>query len=164
MRRRVRGRLPARTSDVLQRLIAAGARVPAVVTGCRTYYLQDPDLLQLLLDSGMDPDLPSWQRATLLHDACGRNSRGAPLEHRLACAERLLDAGATISARDDDYRSTPLAWAARNGLLDMVELLLARGAPVRLDDDEPWATPLSWATRRDHEEVVDALRAAGADS
>ena len=27
----------------------------------------------------------------------------------------LLDAGADISARDEEYRSTPLAWAARTG-------------------------------------------------
>ena len=62
-----------------------------------------------------------------------------------------------MAVRDDDYRSTPLAWAARNGLPDMVELLLARGAPIQLPDDEPWATPLAWAKRRGHERVVEML-------
>ena len=67
-----------------------------------------------------------------------------------------------ISARDEHYRSTPLAWAARSDLPDMVELLLARGAPTRLPDDEPWATPLAWATRRGHARIADILRRAGA--
>src|SRR5262245_10534295 len=147
---------------LLVRLLEAGARVPPMLTACRSYLLGDPDLLRLLLRSGMDPDLPNWQRARPLHDLCGRDARGRPQPHRQECAAILLDAGATLSARDDGYRSTPLAWAARGGLPDMVELLLARGAPVRLPDDEPWATPLAWATRRGHAPVADILRRAGA--
>jgi hypothetical protein len=38
--------------------------------------------------------------------------------HRVECVTILLDAGATISAKDDDYRSTPLARAARHNLPD----------------------------------------------
>jgi ankyrin repeat protein len=67
-----------------------------------------------------------------------------------------------MSARDDEYRSTPLAWAARNNLPDMVEFLLGRGAPTSLPDDRPWATPLAWATRRGHAQIVQILRQAGA--
>ncbi len=148
--------------DLLVRLLDAGARVPPVVTACRSYLLSDPGMLRLLLASGMDPDLPNWQRATPLHDLCGRDSRGRPRPHRMECAAILLDAGATISAKDEDYRSTPLAWAARNDLSDMVELLLARGAATNLPDDEPWATPLAWATRRGHHQIAEILRAAGA--
>jgi ankyrin repeat protein len=80
------------------------------------------------------------------------------------CAAILLDAGAAISARDEEYRSTPLAWAARNDLPDMVELLLARGAPTDLPDDEAWATPLAWALRRGHARIVELLRARGAQA
>ena len=115
--------------DLLIRLLDAGARVPPVVNDCRSYLFSDPDMLRLLLASGMDPDLPSWLLTTPLHDLCSRDSRGRPREHRAECAAILLDAGATISAKDEDYRSTPLAWAARNDLPDMVELLLSRGAP-----------------------------------
>ena len=147
---------------LLVRLLDAGARVPPVLTACRSYLLGDPDMLRLLLASGMDPDLPNWQRATPLHDLCGRDSRGRSQPLRKECARILLDAGATISARDEDYRSTPLAWAARNDLPEMVELLLARGAPTNLTDDEPWATPLAWAKRRGHAEIVEVLRRAGA--
>jgi ankyrin repeat protein len=147
---------------LLVRLLDAGARVPPVLTACRSYLLTDPAMLRLLLASGMDPDLPNWQQATPLHDLCGRDGRARPRPHREECAAILLEAGATLSARDEDYRSTPLAWAARNDLRDMVELLLARGAPTQLPDDEPWATPLAWATRRGHAGIAEILRRAGA--
>jgi ankyrin repeat protein len=148
--------------ELLVRLLDAGGRVPPVLTACRTYLLEDPELLRLLLASGMDPDLPNWQRATPLHDLCSRDGRGRPRPQRTDCAAILLDAGADISAKDEEYRSTPLAWAARNGLPDMVELLLARGAATNLPDDEPWATPLAWATRRGHGRVAEMLRGSGA--
>lgn len=149
--------------DLVLRLIAAGARVPASLTACRSYLLEDPEILRILLSSaGMDPNLPNWQRATPLHDLCGRDGRGRPRGHRTECAAILLEAGADISAKDEEYRSTPLAWAARNNLPDMVEFLLARAAPMNLPDDEPWATPLSWSIRRGHTSIEALLRSAGA--
>ena len=148
--------------DLVVRLLNAGARVPAVVTSCRSYLLENPEILRLLLASGMNPDLPNWQRATPLHDLCGRDARGRPRPTRVECAKILLEAGATISAKDEEYRSTPLGWAARNDLPDMVEFLLALGAPTNLPDDEPWATPLSWAVRRRYDRIAEMLKAAGA--
>jgi ankyrin repeat protein len=148
--------------ELVARLLRAGARVPPVVTGCRSYLLENPEILRLLLAGGMNPDLPNWQRATPLHDLCSRDGRGRPRPQRIDCAQILLDAGATISAKDEEYRSTPLAWAARTDLPDMVELLLARGAPATLPDDEPWATPLAWATRRRHTRIIEMLRARDA--
>jgi len=151
-----------RKRELVVRLLEAGARVPPVVTACRSYLWSDPGILRLLLANGMDPDLPDWQLATPLHNLCGRDSRGRPQSHRMECAIILLDAGARISAKDEDYRSTPLAWAARNDLPDMVELLLARGAETSLPDDQPWATPLAWAIRRGHSHIIEILRQAGA--
>jgi ankyrin repeat protein len=148
--------------DLVIRLLAAGARVPPVVTACRSYLVSDPDILRLLLASGMNPDLPNWMQATPLHDLCGRDGRGRAQAHRVECAGLLLDAGARVSARDEDYRSTPLAWAARNDLPDMVEFLLSRAAPTNLPDDPPWATPLAWAVRRGHGTIARLLREAGA--
>jgi ankyrin repeat protein len=148
--------------DLLVRLLAAGARVPPVLTACRSYLLEDPEMLRLLLASGMNPDLPNWQHATPLHDLCGRDARGRARGNRRECALVLIEAGATLIARDDEYRGTPLAWAARSNLPDMVDLLLAHGAPPRLPDDEPWATPLAWATRRGHVDIAARLRQAGA--
>ncbi len=148
--------------DLLIRLLAAGARVPPVVNACRSYLFTEPDMLRLLLESGMDPNLPDWLHTTPLHELRSRDNRGRARPHRIECATILLDAGASISAKDEDSRSTPLAWAARDDLRDMVEFLLARGAATNLPDDEPWATPLSWATRRGHVRIAEILRIAGA--
>jgi ankyrin repeat protein len=115
--------------DLVARLIAAGARVPAVVTGCRSYLLEDPGILRLLLESGaMDPDGRNAEGATALHDLCGRDGRGRPRAHRVECAALLLDAGASIDARDRETGATPLGWAARHDLPDMAAYLRARGA------------------------------------
>lgn len=143
--------------ELVERFLAIGVRVPPVLTECRSYLWSDPELLRVLLDSGMNPDLPDWQHATPLHSLCQRDGRGRVNPHYLECAEILLDAGANHSVRDEEYRSTPLGWAARNGLPEMVDLLLARGAPKQLADDEPWSTPLAWASRRGHDEIASRL-------
>jgi ankyrin repeat protein len=142
--------------DLLDRLLAAGFRIPSVVTGCQGYLLHDTEMLRVLLAHGMSPDLMNWQHQTLLHFACESGN--------VECAAILLDAGANISARDDEYRSTPLAWAARTNAAPMVEFLLARGARTNLPDDEPWATPLAWAERRQHARIAALLRRHGANS
>jgi ankyrin repeat protein len=146
--------------DLLDRLLRSGVRVPPVVTSCQGYFLKHSDMLRTLLAHDMNPDLMNWQHQTLLHLVCRRpDTTGAAVEQ----ATILLEAGANISARDDEYRSTPLAWAARTNSVQMVEVLLARGAPTNLPDDEPWATPLAWAERRQHTEVVSILRRQGAE-
>jgi ankyrin repeat protein len=141
--------------ELLARLHGAGLRMPTIHTACQGYLL-NADALRTLLAHGMSPDQMNWQHQTLLHLASTANDS--------ECAAILLDAGATITVRDDEYRSTPLGWAARVNSSAMIEFLLARGAPTNLPDDEPWATPLAWATRRGHSKVVDRLRAAGAKS
>ena len=90
--------------------------------------------------------------------ACGR---GRPDANRHELLDLFLEFGADINAMDEEYRSTPLGWAARHGLVDMVELLLARGADASLAG-EPWATPLEWARRRGHAEIASLLRSGGA--
>ena len=149
--------------DLLLRLLDAGIRVPPVVTGCHSYLLENTEMLRILLSSGMNPDLPTWQRRTFLHDLCSGGKRGQTSD-AIERAQILLDAGASISARDEEYRSTPLAWAARTNMREMVEFLLARGAPTNLPDDAPWATPLAWAERRGHAEIAEVLRKSGATS
>jgi len=145
--------MSAHRPDLLARLLGAGLRMPAVHTTCQAYLI-NPDAPRTLLAHGMSPNQMNWQHQTLLHHA----STGDTPE----CATILLDAGATMTVRDDDYRSTPLAWAARANKPQMVEFLLSRGAPVNLPDDESWATPLAWAERRGHQQVAAILRAHGA--
>jgi ankyrin repeat protein len=148
----------------MARLLDAGVRVPPRAGGCQSYLLEQPDMLtELLKRGGLSPDYPTPDGITLLHALCGRDWRGRTMRHRTTCAALLLDAGATLSARDRAYRATPLAWAARNNLPDMVEFLLARGAPASLPDDEPWTTPLAWAERRGHAAIAAMLRRHGAE-
>jgi ankyrin repeat protein len=147
--------------DLLRRLLDAGVRPPAVLTGCQAYILEHTDMLRTLLADGMSADLMNWQHQTLLHLVCGRgpDSRGRAIE----LAAVLLEAGADISARDDEFASTPLAWAARTNAVEMVEFLLVRGAVTNVAGEEPWATPLAWAERRQHAAIVSILRRHGAN-
>jgi len=147
--------------ELLLRLLDAGIRVPPVVTACRGYLLENLELLRILLANGMSPDLPNWQEQTLLHQLCAGGRREAARE-AIARAAILLDAGASIAPVEDEYRSTPLGWAARTNMPDMVEFLLARGAPTNVPGEEPWATPGAWAERRGHLEVAEILRKHGA--
>lgn len=86
---------------------------------------RDPNLYRA---SGMNPDLPNWQLATRLYDLCGRDGRGRPRPHRVECSTIRLDAGASISAKDEDCRSAPLAWATRRGHGHIAETLRRAGA------------------------------------
>jgi len=114
--------------DLLVRLLDAGVRVPTTPDGCRSYLLEKPDMLRLLLQrGGLHPDYTDASGSTLLHALCTRDERGRTMSHRTRCAAILLDAGAAISATDRKG-ATPLAYAARNNLPDMVEFLRVRGA------------------------------------
>jgi hypothetical protein len=101
----------------------------------------------------MNPDLPNWQRQTFLHDLCRGGKRGQTGK-QLALAGILLDAGASISAREDEYCSTPLGWAARTNMPDMVEFLLSRGTSepqIKQDlENLEHSLPLSTGPRRGH--------------
>jgi ankyrin repeat protein len=110
------------------RLLDAGVRVPTTPDGCRSYLLEQPDMLHLLLQrGGLRPDYTDASGSTLLHALCTRDERGRTMKHRTRCAAILLDAGATISAMDKQG-ATPLAYAVRNKLPDMVEFLRRHGA------------------------------------
>ena len=142
--------------EMLHALLALGVRVPDVVTGCRTYLWHIPEMARVLLEHGMDPNLPDWQRATPLHNICNRDGRSRPDPNRLQLVDLFLEFGADFNPIDEEYRSTPLGWAARNGLPDMVKRLIERGA----DKDAagaPWATPWAWAEKRGYQEIVEIL-------
>jgi ankyrin repeat protein len=114
---------------LLMRLLDAGVKVPPVAGGCQSYLLERPDMLRLLLArGGLNPNYPTPEGVTLLHALCNRDERGRTMQHREECAAILLEAGADISARDTKYQSTPLGWATRNNLPDMVEFLRKNGA------------------------------------
>ena len=114
---------------LLTRLLDAGVKVPPVAGGCQSYLLERPDMLRLLLArGGLNPDYPTPDGVTLLHALCNRDVRGRTMKHRRECAGILLEAGADTSAKDLKSQSTPLAWAERNNLPDMVDFLRKHGA------------------------------------
>ena len=69
-------------------------------------------------------------------------------------AERFLAHGAPLEALDEEYTSTPLGWAAREGRAEMAAFLLGKGADPHGSGTFPWAAPLSWARRRGHGETA----------
>jgi ankyrin repeat protein len=145
---------PAHSGDheVLDLLLRLGARVPPVSKWAPYYYFKHEATAAFLLDRGMDPDHMNWHRFSLLHHMSA--------EGELGKARLLVDHGATIDALDDEYRSTPLAVAARRGQVALVAYLLEMGADPGLAA-APWATPLGWARKRGHGEVERMLVAAG---
>ena len=145
-----------RNSDtqLVKLLLNKGFRVPSAVSICQTYLWYDLELAELLLESGMDPNLPNWQRVTPLHRMAGQgNIPGAKL---------FLKFGADPMLVDLEYRTTPLGWAAREGQSEFVKFLLANNSDLKTahpsDADEKFTTPLFWASNRGHPTVVELLK------
>ena len=113
------------------------------------------ELTELLFQRGMNPNLAGWLGVTPLH----RFARDGDVES----AAIFLDHGANLEARDEEFCTTPLGYAAAAGKRRMVEFLLERGAAVTLPNGPAWATPLALATHRGHSALVRLLKAqAGA--
>jgi uncharacterized protein len=138
---------------VLELLLRYGARVPEVCKWAPAYYFKHADIGAFLLDAGMHPDTMNHHRTTLLHSMA--------YEGEVAKATLLADRGADVNAIDEEFRSTPLGYAARFGRPEIARLLLDRGADPNLAS-APWATPLEWARRKGHGPIEELLRAAGA--
>jgi hypothetical protein len=138
---------------MLNLLLARGARVPDMAKWGRFYYFKHADIGALLLERGMNPNHMTWHRTTLLHDMAG--------EGNMEKATLLLKHGADINPVDDEFRTTPLGFAARWGRRDVIRLLLDHGADANTAGAE-WATPLAWAEKRGRAEIARDLRAAGA--
>jgi hypothetical protein len=119
-------------------------------------HAKSPEGFKLILDHGVDPDVPADAGYTILHHLA---SDYVEDENRVVLATLLLDAGASLTKRDRLLKSTPLGWACRWGRVELVRLYLARGADPREADAEPWATPLAWATKGGHVEIIKLLEA-----
>jgi len=107
------------------------------------------EMASMLMERGVTADDANGMGMTVLHIVVGLGTPSA--------VTWLLDRGADINRRDYEFDSTPLAWAARAGRAEMVELLIARGASRELPDDEPWSTPAGWARRRGHARILKLL-------
>ncbi len=138
---------------MLSMLLQREYPLPKVLTECKGYLYHVPSMTRQLLEHGLDPNLPDWQRRTPLHDLCnGHRHIAEPLE----LIRMFLEFGADINAIDEEDRSTPLGIAAREGNLDQVKLMLDAGADPSAAG-APWATPVAWAERRGHSEIAELL-------
>jgi ankyrin repeat protein len=113
---------------LMHRLLDAGFKVHPAAGGCHSYLLERPDMLrELLVRGGLDPNYPTAEGVTLLHELCHKDIRGRTMQHRTECAEILLEFGADASPKDA-RGETPLMWAMKHELRDIAAFLKARGA------------------------------------
>ncbi|NWW76037.1 PP16A phosphatase, partial [Climacteris rufus] len=100
-----------------------GKRVtfPASVRLLEAAARHDAEEVRQFLESGISPDLCNEDGLTALHQCC--------IDDSLPLVQLLLDAGATVNARDTELW-TPLHAAATCGHLRLVRLLVQRGADL----------------------------------
>lgn len=101
--------MPAKDRDyqMLEILMNHGARCPDVSKWGARYYFKHYETAAFLMEKGMNPNHMNWREFTLLHDMA--NVGDVPK------ARLLIDYGADVNNVDDEYRSTPLGYAARWG-------------------------------------------------
>ena len=143
-----------RNSDakMVQLLLNRGFKVPSTVTICQTYLWHDLKLAEMLLCSGMDPNLPNWQRMSPLHHMAAQGNFDA--------AKLFFKYGANPFLVDVEYQSTPLGWAAREGQTDFVKFLLSYDSRLKYvhpPHENEGSTPLRWASKRGHQDIVELL-------
>ncbi len=157
---------------VLQALLAAGADVmiqdPVDVTllHIAAEYNTNPDVIQYLLDAGLQVDARDrYLDKTPLHAAASYNENPQVIEV-------LLAAGADVNARDESGE-TPLAATflryalrstlARSASAAVIEVLLSAGADPTISSPFGW-TPLQRAAGREGPALIETLLNAGADA
>jgi hypothetical protein len=147
--------MPAKKRDrpVLDLLLMHGAQVPEMSKWGRFYYFKHDDIAAQLLERGMSAKHRTWHGVTLLHDmaqsgdlakarllidhgaeldAVEEEYRSTPLGlaarwGRRPLVELLLERGANPNASGAAW-STPLAWARKQGHVEIERMLVATGA------------------------------------
>jgi len=139
--------------EMIDLLMSYGATVPDLLKWTQFYYFELYEGAEYIMEKGMNPNVMSWQRVTILHDMAQKGF--------IDKAKLLIKYGADIDLIDEAYQSTPLGLAARWGRRDMVECLLEQGADPN-KSGAAWSKPLVWAKRKRHEEVAEILTRHGA--
>ena len=144
-----------RNSDtqMVQLLLSRGFKVPSTVSICQTYLWYDLKLAEILLESGMNPNLPNWQRITPLHHMAAQGN--------VPAAKLFLKYGTDPLLIDAEYRTTPMGWAAREGQTEFVKFLLSVDSRLKdlnsQQEDTKFPSPLNWASKRGHQDVIELL-------
>ncbi len=128
--------------------------MPKFLTECKSYLFSPGYMTRALLEAGLDPNLPDWQRWTPLHDMAARRESS---EEALKVAEMLLEFGADLNAVDEADRTTTLGVAAYSGNEAMVDFPLKHGADAEISG-EAWSRPFVRAERRGHGSIVEKIR------
>lgn len=94
-----------------------------------------PEMVDLLIAHGANVNIKSEDNATALHQAISGDNyqRDENEENRLKIIRLLLDKGAGLSVRQNDFgigQFTPLLLAVQKNKLEVAELLIERGANV----------------------------------
>lgn len=98
--------------------------------------------------------------------------RGGQVLPNLGFIQQLINAGADVNTQydwypatqlDNDFRNTPLMFAAYYGYTDIVRLLLEAGADVNFNNGGSNSTALMYAARGLNRDIVRLLIEAGAD-
>jgi ankyrin repeat protein len=114
-----------------------------------------PGVFRLLQQHGANPDRP------LLGITGDARRRYGSAAQQLSCVRFLIEeCGANVNCRSGEGL-TPLAGAAREGHMDIVEYLISKGANVNPAGPE-WTRPLALAERHDRTDVALLLRRHGA--
>ncbi|ROT35327.1 ankyrin [Sodiomyces alkalinus F11] len=99
----------------------------------------------------------TWLKGGNFGNALHATSEGGHVE----AVKLLLEKGADVNIKDDDYGQTPLSWAAENGHEKVVKLLLGRDEVDVDTQDKLGRTPLSWTAANGHDVVVKMILDTG---
>src|SRR5215212_8088772 len=87
--------MPAKDNhrEMIELLMSYGAKVPDILKWTQFYYFERFDAAEYILQKGMNPNVMSWQRVTILHDMAQKGF--------LDKAELLIKYGADLNLIDD---------------------------------------------------------------
>jgi hypothetical protein len=110
--------------------------------------------VQSLIERGADPDLRNSESKAPLHLAIDLGNMEA--------ANKLIEAGANLDARELTHEDTFLHIAVREGNIPLLKKLIEAGADINASDKDKH-TPLHLAVAKGNEEMVKVLVEAGAN-